>query len=81
MAELFIAIPSVCGIVGARLYHVLESPRDLLADPWGQLLSRYGLAWFGGLIGGALGVGEILARRNKIPLFDSLDAGSPGGSL
>ena len=80
LAELFIAIPSVCGIVGARLYHVLESPGDLLTDPWGQLFSRYGLAWFGGLIGGAL-AWAILARRNKIPMLDSLDAGSPAAAL
>jgi phosphatidylglycerol:prolipoprotein diacylglycerol transferase len=36
LAELFIAVPCICGIIGARLYHVLETPRELLADPWGQ---------------------------------------------
>jgi phosphatidylglycerol---prolipoprotein diacylglyceryl transferase len=80
LAELFIAVPSVCGIIGARLYHVLESPRDLLADPWGQLFSRYGLAWFGGLIAGAA-AWIVLARRHKIPLLVSLDAGSPSAAL
>ena len=80
VAELFVAIPCVCGIIGARLYHVLESPQDLLADPWGQLFSRYGLAWFGGLIGGAA-AWIILARWQKIPLLTSLDAGSPAAAL
>jgi phosphatidylglycerol:prolipoprotein diacylglycerol transferase len=80
LAELFIAIPCVCGIVGARLYHVLESPRDLLADPWGEIFSRYGLAWFGGLIAGAA-AWAILARRQKIPLLTSLDAGSAAAAL
>jgi phosphatidylglycerol:prolipoprotein diacylglycerol transferase len=80
LAELFIAIPCICGIIGARLYHVLESPRDLLADPWGQLFSRYGLAWFGGLIAGAA-AWMFLARRYKIPLLVSLDAGSPAAAL
>ena len=80
LAELFIAIPCIAGIIGARLYHVLESPRDLLADPWGQLFSRYGLAWFGGLIAGAA-AWMILARRFKIPLLVSLDAGSPAAAL
>jgi phosphatidylglycerol:prolipoprotein diacylglycerol transferase len=80
VAELFIAIPSVCGIVGARLYHVLESPHDLMADPWGLLFSRYGLAWFGGLIAGAA-AWCLLAYRRKIPLLDSLDAGSPAAAL
>src|SRR5580704_8010115 len=63
LVELFIAVPSVCGIVGARLYHVLQSPSDLMADPWGQLFSRYGLAWFGGLIGGVT-AWILLARRH-----------------
>jgi len=80
LAESFIAIPCIVGIVGARLYHVMESPRDLFADPWGQLLSRYGLAWFGGLIG-ALIAWVILARRNEIPLLESLDAGSSAAAL
>lgn len=80
LAELFIAIPCISGIIGARLYHVLESPRDLFADPWGQLFSRYGLAWFGGLIAGAA-AWMILARRYKIPLLVSLDAGSPAAAL
>lgn len=80
LAESFIAIPSLCGIVGARIYHVLETPDLLLADPWGQLFSRYGLAWFGGLIG-ALAAWIVLARRNSIPLFVSLDAGSPAAAL
>jgi phosphatidylglycerol:prolipoprotein diacylglycerol transferase len=79
-AELFIAIPSVAGIVGARLYHVLESPRELLANPWGELFSRYGLAWFGGLIAGAA-AWVIVARWQKIPLLMSLDAGSPAAAL
>ena len=80
LAELFIAVPCVSGIIGARLYHVLQTPRDLMADPWGQLFSRYGLAWFGGLLAGAA-AWIILAHRNKIPLLASLDAGSPAAAL
>ncbi|HTZ74721.1 MAG TPA: prolipoprotein diacylglyceryl transferase [Candidatus Aquilonibacter sp.] len=80
LAELFIAVPCVCGIVGARLYHVLESPREFFADPWGQLFSRYGLAWFGGLIAGAA-AWILLARRYKIPLLNSLDAAAPAAAL
>ncbi len=80
LAELFIAVPCIAGIVGARLYHVLETPRKLLADPVGQLFSRYGLAWFGGLIAGAT-AWIFLSRRHRIPLLVSLDAGSPAAAL
>jgi phosphatidylglycerol---prolipoprotein diacylglyceryl transferase len=78
--EAFIAVPCLAGIVGAKLYHVLESPRELLADPIGQLFSRYGLAWFGGLMAGFAAF-VWLARRRKIPLLTMLDVGSPAAAL
>ena len=80
LAELFIAVPCVCGIIGAKLYHVLQTPADLVADPWGQIFSRYGLAWFGGLIGGCA-AWIVLTRIHRIPLLVSLDAGSPAAAL
>ena len=80
VAEVFVAIPCLAGILGAKIYSVLESPRELFADPLGQIFSRYGLTWTGGLIaGGATFL--WLARRKKIPLLDMLDAGSPGLAL
>lgn len=80
LAELFIAVPSLAGIIGAKLYHVLESPRDLFADPIGQIFSRYGLAWFGGLLAGFAAF-TWLARRRKIPLLTMFDVGSPAAAV
>jgi len=79
-AEMFIVIPSLAGIVGAKLYHVLETPHELFGDPVGMLLSRYGLAWFGGLIGG-FAAWVWLARAKQIPLLESFDAGSAAAAL
>jgi phosphatidylglycerol:prolipoprotein diacylglycerol transferase len=79
-AEMFVAVPALCGIVGAKLYHVLETPRELLADPLGQLFSRYGLAWFGGLIAGFAAF-VWLARRFKYPMLEIFDAGSAAAAL
>jgi len=79
-AEMLIAVPCLAGIAGAKLYHVLETPRELFADPVGQLLSRYGLAWFGGLIAGFAAFVWI-ASRLKIPLLDAFDAGSAAAAL
>ena len=79
-AETFVAVPCLVGIVGAKVYHVLETPRELIADPAGQLFSRYGLAWFGGLIAG-FGAFVWLARRYKIPMLEIFDAGSPAAAL
>lgn len=78
-AEALIAIPSLAGIAGAKLYHVLEDPRFLLAHP-GELFSQYGFAWFGGLIAGFAAFLWI-ARRRKIPLLRVLDAGSAAAAL
>ncbi len=80
LAEMFVAVPALIGIVGAKLYHVLETPRELLADPIGQIFSRYGLAWFGGLIAG-FGAFVWLARRHKIPLLEMFDAGSAAAAI
>lgn len=79
-AELFIAIPCLAGIVGAKLYHVLESPADFFAHPWSELFSQFGFAWFGGLLAG-FGAFVWLARREKIPLLTTMDAGSPAAAL
>lgn len=79
-AEMFVAVPALIGIVGAKLYHVLETPRELLADPLGQIFSRYGLAWFGGLIAGFAAF-VWLARRHKFPLLEVFDAGSAAAAI
>jgi phosphatidylglycerol:prolipoprotein diacylglycerol transferase len=79
-AEMLIAIPCLAGIVGAKLYHVLESPADFFAHPLGQIVSPYGFAWFGGLLAGFAAF-VLVGRRQKIPLLTLLDAGSPASAL
>jgi phosphatidylglycerol:prolipoprotein diacylglycerol transferase len=79
-AFLIIGIAGLSGIVGARLYHVLESPADFFADPWPQIFSRYGFAWFGGFLGGFIAL-ILLARHYKIPILRFLDACSPAAAV
>jgi phosphatidylglycerol---prolipoprotein diacylglyceryl transferase len=78
-AEALIAIPCLAGIVGAKLYHVLEDPTFLIAHPR-ELVSQYGFAWFGGLIAGTIAF-VLVARRRKTPLLQVLDAGSAAAAL
>jgi len=80
MAEIFIAVPCIAGIIGAKLYHVLETPRDLFADPLHEIFSQFGFAWFGGLLAG-LAAFVLLARHYQVPLMEMLDAGSPAAAL
>jgi phosphatidylglycerol---prolipoprotein diacylglyceryl transferase len=78
-AESLVAIPCLTGIVGAKLYHVLEDPGLLRTDAR-ELISQYGFAWFGGLIAGTAAF-VWLARHRKIPLLKLLDAGSAAAAL
>jgi phosphatidylglycerol:prolipoprotein diacylglycerol transferase len=76
---LIIGIAGLAGLVGARLYHVLESPRDLMADP-SVLISRFGFAWFGGFLGGFVAL-LFLARHFKIPTLEFMDLCSPAATV
>jgi phosphatidylglycerol---prolipoprotein diacylglyceryl transferase len=75
-AFLMITVAGLVGIAGAKLYHLLEDPRVFLADPRSLLFSRFGFAWFGGLIGG-FGALLFLGWRAKLPLLRFLDACAP----
>jgi prolipoprotein diacylglyceryl transferase len=77
---LIIGVAGLAGLVGARLYHVLESPAEFFANPWPQLFSRFGFAWFGGFLGGFIAL-VFLARRSKIPLLEFLDICSPAACV
>src|SRR5947208_3988034 len=79
-AFLVIGIAGLSGIVGARLYHVLEAPREFFADPWPQLFSRFGFAWFGGLIGGLVAM-LFLAKHYRIPVLEFLGVCSPAAAV
>ncbi len=76
---LIIGMAGTIGLVGARLYHVLESPRELIADP-ALLISRFGFAWFGGFLGGFMAL-LFLARRFEIPALEFMDLCSPAAAV
>lgn len=70
----------VGGIVGAKLYYVFLYWERTALDPLGMLFSRGGLVWYGGLIGGVLGVVWMVRRRGaSIPL--AADAVAPALAL
>jgi phosphatidylglycerol---prolipoprotein diacylglyceryl transferase len=65
------------GIVGARLFHILEHPAEFVENPMAMLLSRGGFTIYGGLIIGLL-CGVWYCRKKGAPLLTMLDAVSPG---
>src|SRR6185437_15515096 len=78
-ADLLVAVPCIAGLIGAKLYHALEDPRFLLANPH-ELISQYGFAWFGGFLGG-LAAFLWLAHHYRIPFLEVFDAVSPAAAL
>ena len=66
----------IAGLVGAKLFHLLEHPSEFLADPKRMLFSTGGLTFFGGLIA-SVGVGALYARRKGAPLPVMLDIFAP----
>jgi phosphatidylglycerol:prolipoprotein diacylglycerol transferase len=79
-SEAIIGITGLAGLAGSRLYHLLESPREFLADPWPQLFSTMGFAFFGAVIGGFIAL-LLLARRFRIPALLMLDVASPAAAM
>lgn len=59
-------VAAVFGILGAKLFDVIEHIDQLMIDPIGTLFSFSGLAFYGGFIVAAFAV-AIYAERNKIP--------------
>ncbi len=55
------------GIVGAKLYYAFLNWPELVARPFHSLFSRAGLVWYGGLLGGTLGVIMAL-KRLRVPI-------------
>jgi phosphatidylglycerol:prolipoprotein diacylglycerol transferase len=72
----FTMVVLFAGILGARLFHILENGDMFLRDPLAMIFSRSGLSVFGGLIVGAL-AGLVLLRRWRIRVRPFLDAIAP----
>ncbi|MEZ4958610.1 MAG: prolipoprotein diacylglyceryl transferase [Saprospiraceae bacterium] len=67
---------AITGIIGAKIFAILEEPSGFMKDPLGTFFSGSGLAIYGGLICGFLGVVWYL-RKHNIPVFHTLDALAP----
>ncbi|MFM9051079.1 MAG: prolipoprotein diacylglyceryl transferase, partial [Bacteroidota bacterium] len=73
----FTMMAALGGILGAKLFHLLEYWDDFIQDPIGSFFSGSGLTMYGGLIVGAIAV-LWYARKNSIPLVHLCDSAAPG---
>ena len=69
-------VAAFSGIIGAKLFDILENLDSFFQDPMAQLFSSGGFTFYGGLIMGVLGV-FFYARRQKINILVLMDAAAP----
>jgi phosphatidylglycerol:prolipoprotein diacylglycerol transferase len=75
-----VALTVVAGIVGAKLWHVLDSPAEFRADGWSVLWSTGGFAWFGGLLAGIIAL-WVQGRQAGLRGLRMLDLASPAAAV
>lgn len=79
-AEQFVFIGGFSGLLGARLWYLLESWSEVRSDLLGALTSSAGFTFYGGFICAFL-VLYWLCRSNKISFATFLDAAGPTMTL
>jgi len=75
-----VAIAVVAGIVGAKLWHVVDTPSEFRSIGWAVLWDNAGFAWYGGLI---FGISALILQgiRAKIGALRTLDLCSPAAAI
>jgi len=75
-----VAVAVVAGIVGAKLWHVIDTPLEFREQGWHVLWDSAGFAWFGGLI---LGVFALVFQgwRSRIGGLRTLDLAAPAAAI
>lgn len=56
------------GLIGSRVYYLFQHTDQFSDDPLGSVFGGTGLVWYGGVIGGALGVVLWARRRGMLGL-------------
>lgn len=75
-----VAVAVLAGIVGAKLWHVLDSPAEFREIGWRVLWDQAGFAWFGGL---TFGIAALVFQgwRARIGALRILDLAAPAAAI
>jgi phosphatidylglycerol:prolipoprotein diacylglycerol transferase len=75
-----VAVTVVAGIVGAKLWHVIDTPMEFQEQGWRVLWDSAGFAWFGGLV---FGISALIIQGwwAKIGGLRTLDLASPAAAI
>jgi phosphatidylglycerol---prolipoprotein diacylglyceryl transferase len=75
-----VAIAVVAGILGAKVWHILDTPAEFRLDGWRVLYDTAGFAWYGGLV---FGIAALVFQgwRAKIGALRILDLAAPAAAI
>jgi phosphatidylglycerol---prolipoprotein diacylglyceryl transferase len=73
-------VSALAGIVGARVFYIIDHPIQFIADPTALIFSRAGFSIYGGLLFGVC-AGVLFLRRRAVPIAPMLDATAPSMML
>jgi phosphatidylglycerol:prolipoprotein diacylglycerol transferase len=75
-----VAVAVVVGIIGAKLWHVIDTPDEFRYQGWRVLWDSAGFAWYGGLI---FGISALLFQGwwAKIGALRTLDLAAPAAAI
>jgi phosphatidylglycerol:prolipoprotein diacylglycerol transferase len=75
-----VAIALVAGIVGAKLWHVLDTPEEFRTEGWRVLWDTAGFAWYGGMLFGIMAL-VVQGLYAKIGALRTLDLCAPAAAI
>ncbi len=75
-----VAVALVAGLIGAKIWHVLDTPSEFQMEGWSVLWDRAGFAWYGGL---TFGIAALIVQgwRAKLGWLRTLDLASPAAAV
>ena len=75
-----VAIAAVIGIIGSKIWHVLDTPQEFREIGWRVLWDNAGFAWYGGLVFGISAL-VFMGWREKIGALRMLDLAAPAAAI
>jgi phosphatidylglycerol:prolipoprotein diacylglycerol transferase len=75
-----VAVAALLGIVGAKLWHVIDTPIEFREYGWRVLYDSAGFAWYGGLL---FGISALMFQGwwAKIGMLRTLDLAAPAAAV
>lgn len=76
LASTMVFAAAVGGLLGARILFIAEDWSNFVRSPWDFIFTGAGFTWYGGFLGGVLGVSWVV-RKNNIPWLVAADITAP----